>query len=160
MKVAFAREYFNVTGIKIGKSTINNKLRKELEFHYLRTTLKKNSTIQESGKLSNFSFIKAFTRSLKLGFIPIFLDKSKIELQNNQKKIWRLAHENLCYGNSSKDKINLLLAVGKDRVYASKIIKENTNTSIFIEFLEILFKELLIMDNLSILKTDEVINFY
>lgn len=163
-----ANEYFKETGIKVGKSTVNNKIRNELGFHYLKTTLKRNSIKQSSGIVGNFTFIKIFTRCLKLGFIPIFLDETKIELNNNHYKIWRFTHEQLCFNNFSKDKSNLLLAVGKDRVYASKITKENTNSSNFLEFLKILFVELsksgdkkfvLIMDNLPAHKADNVIEF-
>lgn len=163
-----ANEYFTETGIKVGKSTVNNKIRNELGFHYLKTTLKRNSIKKASGILGNFTFIKIFTRCLKLGFTPIFLDETKIELNNNHYKIWRFTHEQLCFNNFSKDKSNLLLAVGKDRVYASKITKENTNSSNFLEFLKILSVELskrgekkyvLIMDNLPAHKADNVIDF-
>lgn len=79
----------------------------------------------------------------KIRIYSYFLDKTKIKIKNyNHYKIWRFSHEQLCFNNTSKEKSNLLLAVVKDRAYASKITKENTNSPNFLEFLKLPFAEL------------------
>ena len=74
----------------------------------------------------------------------------------------------MCYNNSSKDKSNLISAVGKDKVYEPQITKENTNSLNFINFLKLLFEELskdkikkyvIVLDNFPSHKTEDVINF-
>ena len=103
-----------------------------------------------------------------MDFCPIFIDESKIELQNNHFKCWRLKDEELYFGNSSKDKRNLLLAVGESKVYSYKLTIENTNAKLFINFLEKLVENLakekpkkffIILDNLPAHKTAEVYEF-
>ena len=115
-----------------------------------------------------FVFIKIFVRSIKLGFKPIFIDETKIEMKNNHFKIWRLRNEQIYFGNSSKEKTNMILAVGKDQIYHYKIIDDNVNTTIFIAFLDELIetlknnnenKYILILDNLKVHKTEEVYKF-
>lgn len=155
-------------GIKISKSTIHNILKKEMGLHYLKTTYKNNHLKEELGILSCFCFLKIFVRCIKLGFCPIFLDESKIELYNNHFKAWRFKYEELYFGDSLKDKRNLLLAVGKDQVYAYKITNESTTSTVFIDFLNNVYNSIkndkshqyfLIMDNLPAHKTYEVFQF-
>lgn len=163
-----ANEYYKDTGIRTSKSTVNNIIRNELGYHFLKTTPKSNTLKTDLSILSCLCFIKIITRCLKLGFFPIFIDESKIELSNNHYKAWRFRHEQLYYGASSKDKINLLLAVGRDKIYHYKFSKENTTSSIFIDFLKELVdkiieekdnKYVLIMDNLPSHKTSDVISY-
>lgn len=163
-----ANLYFIDKGIKISKSTVNNVLRKELNYHYLKTCCKSNFLKNESGVLFCFGFIKSFVRALKSGFEPIFIDESKIELVNNHFKCWRMVNETIHFGNTSKIKNNLLLAVGKDFVSHYSITTENTNSNNFLIFLKELSEKLLlnkdknyvfIMDNLICHKNDEVIKY-
>ena len=163
-----ANEYFKKTGEKIGKSTVNNVLRNDLGFRFLKTVPKSNYLQKEAGILSCLCFIKAFVKCIKLGFQPIFLDESKIELTNNHFKCWRLKSEVIYFGDSNKKKNNLILAVGCDNVFHYKIKTENINAEIFLEFLKDLYskiksdqnnKYVLIMDNLQCHKNIEIINF-
>lgn len=142
----------------MSKSTVNNVLRKELNFHYLKTCYKTNYLKKEPGILFSFE------SNLK----PIFIDESKIQIINNHFKCWRLITETIHFGDPSKKKNNLLLAVGKDFVLHYKITQENTNRQIFLEFLKEINKKILanknkkyflIMDNLVCHKNDEVIKF-
>ena len=48
--------------------------------HYLKTNPKSKFLTKDLGILYSMCFIKIFTRSIKLGFIPIFIDETKIEL--------------------------------------------------------------------------------
>ena len=81
-----ANTYFLKTGIKIGKTTVNNILRNELGFHYLKSTYKSNFLRHDAGILYCLGFLKTFIRCIKLGFYPIFIDETKIELMNNHFK--------------------------------------------------------------------------
>ena len=73
-----AKDYQTITGNKVGKSTVNNILRKELGLKYLKTTFKNNYLNREPGILDCLCFIKIIQKCMKLGFRPIFLDESKI----------------------------------------------------------------------------------
>lgn len=163
-----ANLYFLTTGNKIGKSTVNNILRKQLDFHFLKTSPKSNFLKKESGILSCLCFLKAFVRCIKLGYQPIFIDESKIELINNHFKCWRMKLETIYFGDSSKIKNNLILAVGIDNIFEYKITTENTNSEIFLEFLKsvndkikkkVNTKYILIMDNFVCHKNPLVIDF-
>ena len=86
----------------------------------------------------------------------------------NHFKLWRFKNEQIYFGNNSKEKTNMILAVGKDKAYNYKITEENVNTNIFLKFLNELNdisqdnkekKYLLILDNLKIHKTEEVFKF-
>ena len=96
------------------------------------------------------------------------MDETKIELQNNHCKLWRFRNEQIYYGNTSRGKTNMILAVGINKIYFYKIIDENVNSNVFIEFLKGLLnslnqvkegKYILILDNLKVHKTDEVFKF-
>ena len=163
-----ANKYFLDRGSKVSKSTVNNVLRKELNFHYLKTCYKSNFLKKETGLLYSFGFIKTFIKCIKLGFEPIYIDESKIELINNHLKCWRYVNETIYFGNANKNKNNLLLAIGKDFVLHYKIIQENTNSEIFLEFIKEINdiikvnkskKYFLIMDNLICHINDKVIDF-
>lgn len=89
-------------------------------------------------------------------------------MSNNHFNAWRFKHEQLYYGASPKDKTNLLLAIGTCKIYHYKFSRENTTTSIFIDFLKELIdkiieekdnKYVLIMDNLPSHKTSKVIDY-
>ena len=128
--------YYEESGIKVSKSTIHNILKNEMRLHYLKSTLKINYLIEEIGLLNYMCFIKIFTRCIKVGFSPNFIDESKIDLHNNHFKAWGFKHEELYFGNSSKEKRNLLLAVRNNQIYSYKIIIENTTAGVFIDFLK------------------------
>ena len=164
-----ADDYYHTTGVKIGKSTINNIMRNELGLRYLKTTLKTNYLKSEPSLISSLGFIKAFVKCIKLGFDPIYIDESKIENINNHFRCWRYKSEQIFFGNQIKNKSNLILAVGVDNVIKYKITSDNTNSEIFLSFLKelnIILKEkaykkyILIMDNLKSHKKDNVINFF
>ena len=163
-----SEKYFIDTGLKVGKSTINNILKKNLGLKYLKTTIKNKSLKSNQGIISCFCFIKILTRCLKLNFEPDFIDESKIELSNNHFKTWRFKFEEINCGNSSKAKSNLILAFGKNQVYHYEILQENCSSDTFFNFLENLEKKLengenkkylYILDNCTIHKTEKIISY-
>ena len=112
-------------------------------------------------------FIKVFCRLVKLGFEIIYLDESKIELRNTHLRCWRKKNETL-YFVDNKGKLNLLMAVGKNKVYKYIMNPENTNEKRYMEFLNELYIELkkdenkkfvIILDNLRVHKTKNIISY-
>ena len=156
-------------GKKIGKSTIHKIMRRQMDYRYLKTVYKSKKIENFDNKLYSFYFIKAFVKFLKVGFELIFVDESKIELLNNHYKCWRRKDEQICFGTNNKHKKNLILAITKDEIAYYEILEKNTNSNIFLEFLENLFtkkiqsqnkKFVLIMDNCTSHKTNEIIEFF
>ena len=154
---------------KIGKSTIHRILRKKLNLKYLKTTYKTRKIESEKNKLYSFYFIKAFIKFISLGFDFIFLDESKFELQNNHFRCWRNKNENIYFGVNNNCKKNIILAIGKSNVIFYQFLETNNNSANFIKFLEELKinvekqkikKYVIVLDNCSIHKTDNVIQFF
>ena len=105
---------------------------------------------------------------MKLGYDFIFLDESKLELKNNHFRVWRKKEEIITFGINNNAKKNLILAVSKNEIIFYQILDDNINSNIFIEILEKLNdkierndnkKIVLILDNCTTHKTDEVIKF-
>ena len=143
-------------------------MKKHFGYKYLKTTIKKISLKTDKSIISCFAFIKILVRALKLGFSLIFMDESKIELCNNHYRAWRYSFEQIYFGKNTKQKTNLLLAIGKDSVYHYKITSENTTSDVFRQFLFELNQKLdafrdtkfvLILDNLSSHKTEEIFQY-
>ena len=164
-----AKEYADKTGNKVGKSTVNNVIRKELGLRYLKTNYKSNYLNKQPGILDSLCFIKIVQKSIKLGFSLIFLDESKIEIENNHYRCWRYPSETIYFGDKIKYKNNLILAVGEDKVIHYIITKENTNSEIFLDFMKGLCdklnldknkKYLIIMDNHPSHKKGNVIQYF
>lgn len=63
--IKLSESYYKETGLKARKSTINNVLKTQLGFHYLKSTLKSNFINQDKGRLYYFCFIKIFARAIK-----------------------------------------------------------------------------------------------
>ena len=153
---------------KIGKSTIHNILRKRLNYRYLKTTIKTRRIETQKNKIYCFFFIKAFIKFLKIGFNLIFLDESKMELKNNHFRLWRKKDEQIVFGINNNYKKNLILAIEKDDIFYYDMFDENINSNNFIKILEKIKEKIsqknnkkyvLIMDNCSSHKTDDVIRY-
>lgn len=160
--------YEQKTGKKIGKSTIHKILRKKMDYRFLKTTYKTKKIISDDIKLHSFFFIKAFVKFIKLDFNFIFIDETKIELINNHMRCWRKPDEQILFGNNSKEKKNLILAISKSEVINYEITEQNTTSNLFLKFLEDLKikldkkdikKYVLICDNCTSHKTDNIIEF-
>ena len=163
-----AKSYIESTGKKISKSTINNVMRNKLGYKYIKTTYKNNFLQNNYGIIFCLSFIKAIYRLLKLGYELIFLDESKIEINNSHFRCWRKAHETIYFSNEGLLKLNIIMAVGKEKVYTMMMKKENTNAEIYINFLKQLNEQIkkepekkfvVILDNLRAHKTKEAIQY-
>lgn len=159
--------YTESTGKYISKSTVNNIIRDKLRYRFLKTTYKSNFLKSNKGTVLCLCFIKVFCRLVKLGFEIIYLDESKIELRNTHLRCWRKKNETIYFADN-KGKLNLLMAVGKNKVYKYKMNPENTNEKRYMEFLNELYFELkkdenkkfvIILDNLRVHKTKNIISY-
>ena len=161
--------YQQEKGRFICKSTIHNIMKKKLGFHYLKTCKKSNFLKTDQGIFSCLTFIKIIYKSLFAGFDLIFIDESTVKINNSNFKCWRHYSEQIYFGKSNKSKINLLLAITKNEIFHYELIKENTNSEKFLNFMKSLNeklktqknkKYLLIMDNCTVHKTDSLIEYY
>lgn len=154
---------------KISKSTVHRILRKKLNLRYLKTTYKNRKIQTDKNRFYSLYFIKVFVKLIKLGFETIFIDESKFELMNNHFRCWRKNNEQIYFGPNNNKKNNILLAIDKSNVIYYKMFEENNNSNNFIKFLEELKSEIekkkiekyvLILDNCTIHKTQNIINFF
>lgn len=163
-----AIEYYNETGKFIGKSSVNNIMRNHLGYRYIKTTYKTNYLRTDEANILCLCFIKLIVRLIKFNFEIVFLDESKIESINTHFKCWRKPGETIYFGNSDKKKLNIIMAVGKNKVFKMDLNEENTTAEIYLNFLKNLYESLkkennkkyvIILDNLKLHKTKEVISY-
>ena len=161
--------YNNETGKSIGKSTVNNIIKKKLGLHYLKTTLKSNFLNTNEGIYYSLCFIKTFIRCISQGYEIIFVDESSIKSSNSIYWCWRGYTEQIYFGNYKQNKLNLILAVTIDSVLYYEFNKENTTSSLFLNFMKNLYdiisqnisiKYVIILDNFTGHKTEEIIQYF
>lgn len=163
-----AKSYYEETGRYICKSSVNNIIKNKLGYRYIKTTYKSNYLRSKEENILCLCFIKLFARLIKLNFEIIFLDESKVESINSHLKCWRKPKETIYFGNVKKDKLNIIMAIGKSEVYQMTINKENTSSIVCLNFLKELYQKfqkeknkryIIILDNLKLHKTKEVISY-
>lgn len=161
--------YLQEKGKFVCKSTINKIIKNKLNYHYIKTCKKSNFLQTHLGIFSSLGFIKLVIKSLKIGYDLIYVDESTIKFNNNNYKCWRKYWEQIYFGQNNKGKINLLLAVSKDEIIHYELTNQNTNSEIFLNYIKNLNKKLkkdeskkyiIIMDNCTIHKCDELIKYY
>ena len=82
-------------GKRIPKSSLSLIWRNKLNHKYLKTSCKNFSLLTVHNKLLCLALIKYVTRSLEEHFNIIFVDESKLELNNYHLKTWRKTEENI-----------------------------------------------------------------
>ena len=161
--------YLQEKGRFVCKSTIHNIIKNKLGYHYLKTCKKSNFLKTDLGIFSCLTFIKIIYKSLVNGFDLIFVDESTVRLNNSSFKCWRHYSEQIYFGKNNSGKINLILSVTKNEIFHYQLIEENTNSTIFLNFMKSLndkikkMKEknyILIMDNCTIHKSEDLIKYY
>jgi hypothetical protein len=162
------KEYFDTTGIKTNRTTINKIIREKLGYKYLKTCLKNNIINTNDDRLIQFTFIKIVVKCLYKGFKLIFCDESGIMTKNNHYKCLRKPNEQIYNNIENTGRYNLIMAVGEDIIYF-EIKRESTTETVFLEFMKNLIQCLgdikcknfvIILDNLSSHKTEKLIKFY
>ena len=164
-----AASYTKDTGNPVGKSTIQKIIRHKLGYRYLKTVKKSNYLASDSGVCSCLVFIKIVVKALIQGFQLIFVDESSIESNNTHYHCWRMTDEHIFFGNSKKEKINLIAAINKSSVIYYELNDSNTSSDIFLNFMKklkqqidskIKSKYLIILDNFSGHKTPALLEYY
>lgn len=164
-----AKIYYDETGKKISKSTIHNIIKNKLGYSYLKTTYKNNYLRSKNAIILCLCFIKIFVRLMKFNYEIIFIDESKVEAINSHLRCWRKRDETIYFGSGQKNKVNLIMAVGKNKVYKIEINQENTNSNNYLMFIKDLYCQLekdkdkkyaIICDNLKAHKTKQVMDYF
>ena len=158
------KEIFNTeTGDKISLTSLNRRIKNNLNFSYKKITLKPKELDNKYYKMMSFFFIKLIIRVIKLGLYPIFIDESKFTLKNENFKTWVNQDDFYHYGTKKNDKKNIILAVGTSKVFHYELTDLNTSGIVFKKFMIRLINKIndiqnyfLIMDNLSVHLTNEI----
>lgn len=164
-----AKKFKEITGKKIGKTSINNIIRNRLGLRYRKTTIKTNKINMNKNILISLSFIKIIARAMIQNFSIIFCDETSIQTFNSNLKIWRKENEIITAEFPKKERYNLILSVYEKGVLYHQINKDNTNENTFLNYMINLIMKikekingpyLIVMDNLSCHKTKKLYEFY
>lgn len=99
-----SNEYFDETGIKVSKSTINNIIKNNLGFRYIKTAFKNFKILSNENIITSLCFIKIIERCLKLNFKIIYIDESSILTFNNKGMAWRKQNQEVYVNFPKKTK--------------------------------------------------------
>ena len=164
-----AEEYYNTTGRKTNRQTICNLIRNQLGYSYRKTTVKNGKINDNENILISCSFIKIISKCIFLGFKIIYVDESTISNKNNNYFCWRKKDEEILFNFNDCKRASIIMAVDENDVIFYQINKENTSSEKFLEFMKELNKKLnnikfgkyvLVLDNLSSHKTNDLIEYY
>ena len=166
-----AKDYEKKYLKKISLSTVSRILKNHLKIRYLRTTIKNPKLEQNNYILMSFIFLRILLRSFVLNLNPIFIDETGFVLKNDNYRSWRESGEEIYAGPkiNGRERLNLILAVSKNKVIHKTFIKGSVNSEHFINFLDEMITTLdkkekensiIIMDNATIHLTKDVIEFF
>ena len=166
-----AKDYEKKYLKKISLSTVSRILKNHLKIRYLRTTIKNPKLEQNNYILMSFIFLRILLRSFVLSLNLIFIDETGFVLKNDNYLSWRESGEEIYAGPkiNGRERLNLILAVSKNKVIHKTFIKGSVNSEHFIDFLDEMITTLdkkekensiIIMDNATIHLTKDVIEFF
>jgi len=164
-----AKKYTELTNKKTSKSTVYNSLKYKLGFKWKKTSIKNNKINRTMNIFMMLTFIKIIARCFYQKFKVIYVDESSIQTINNNLKVWKRDEENFYSKVLPRKRYNLLMAIGEESVVYFKINKENTNITTFYQYMKdmvSIIKErniypyVIVLDNLSCHKSEELYNFY
>lgn len=161
--------YLEEKGLHTNRQTICNIIKNQLGYRYRKSKIKNNRINDMENIFVSCSFIKIISRCIKLGFKIIYCDETGYSNSNNNFYSWVKKEEDaFCYFKEIK-KSNLIMAVDKEQVLHYNISIQSTTSSVFLNFIQELHQKLLkmnygkyiiVLDNLSSHKTQEVIEYY
>ena len=164
-----SRKFMEITNQRISKSTINNILKNKFGFKWKKTVIKNSKTKRPQNIMMSLVFIKIILRSMVQQFNIIYCDESAIQSVNNHLKIWKSPEEEFYAPIAHKTKYNLIMSISAAGIIHYNINIENTTTNKFLEYMkelvEIINKKnirpyLIVLDNLSVHKTKDLLDFY
>ena len=151
---------------EISLMTISRVLRHKLNYHFLKTSIKNPIINNNNYKFMLAIFIKSIFRIIKLGLKLMFIDETGMQLLNNNFYDWRTKEEIITGGakNDLKSRLNLILAIDKEKIIHNLLTYENIDTNkmkqFFKELIELLGEKkaeyVLIIDNAAYHLTDDV----
>ena len=134
--------YENKTSCKISISSISYILKYIFGYRYLRTIIKPKILSDLNFKRKSFFLIRLIYQILMHNMELIYIDESKIQLKNSNLRMWRGKKDLFNYGGIKQEKINLILAVSKNKAMHYEFNKKNTNSIIFKNFFVDMMKKL------------------
>ena len=155
--------------IKISLSTIHRIIKNKLKYRYRKTMIKTKDLEKLNYKIMSFIFIKIILRAMQFNLDFIFIDETNFNLINNNFKTWIKKNDNVHFGPKKKEKINMILAITTNKIINYSLTKENINSENFLKFIENTINKLdknylsnciIIMDNLSVHLTKNVLNYF
>ena len=166
-----AKQYEIFYGKKISITTVFRILKYHIGMKYLKTSIKNPKLDDNNYLFMTFIYIRIFLKSLLLDLNIIYLDETGFLLENNNYFTWRGEKEVILDGpkNKSKERLNLILAVSKNKIIHRQFIRQSIDTKIFIGFLEGIIQQMteeekrkmiIVMDNATFHIGYGVINFF
>ena len=154
---------------KISKSQTHRIIRKVLKYSYRKTKIKNNKLLNSISLVYSYFFLKVFIRAISLGLEPIFLDESGFYSENNNFYTWRKQDDEIYCKIDDKKRLNLIMAVGINKIYHFELNQNNTNNIVFKNFMINLINNMneneknnsiIILDNLSCHLTSDLFQLY
>ena len=164
-----SQEYKELYNEKISHTTINKILKKQLNYHFIKASIKTDKLLKDDSIKQTYFFIYIFLRALNMGLNFIFIDETCIETKNNNYRNWIKKNEDIHFNIGDNEKRNLLMAVSPYKTVYFEITNKNTNSNVFKDFFENMLNKLsneektrsvFILDNLSSHATLQMFDFY
>ena len=120
-------------------------------------------------KKKSYFLLRIIYQVLKSEMNFIYVDETKLQLKNSNFRVWRPKHDNFNYSNNKQEKMNLILAVTKEKILHFKFNKKNINSKLFKEFINEMIhkieederkKYVIFFDNARIHKSKDLLNYY
>jgi hypothetical protein len=161
--------YENKTNCIISIATISYILKYKLDYRYLKTVVKPKILSSLVFKKKSYFLLRIIYQVLKSEMNFIYVDETKLQLKNSNFRVWRPKHDNFNYSNNKQEKMNLILAVTKEKILHFKFNKKNINSKLFKEFINEMIhkieederkKYVIFFDNARIHKSKDLLNYY
>ena len=135
-----AASYFDETGNKTNRQTVNDIIRNKLGYTFRKTKVKNNKINNSENILITCTFLKIISRCIYLGYKIIYVDESGFTNKNNNYYTWKKNDEEIYFNYENNKKFSLIMAVDESSVLYYKINDFSTNSSRFLEFMQELKK--------------------
>jgi len=126
----------------ITHNKVNRYLTKDLLYSFKRNTYAAPPAFDSAQKIVRYKVCKHLIDSYESQMMGIYIDESGFDLSICSERSWAPIGEKPYRKRSSKfQRINIIMAITKDRIFAYKAVKGGINENHFIEFIQqILYK--------------------
>ena len=131
-------KYQEIYNKKYSLMTFSRVLKKHLDYHFLKTTLKNPKLKKNLYKFMTHFFIKGIVRSLVFDLKLLFIDETAFKLANNNYFTWRKRGETIIGGaeNNLRKQMNMISAIDDKSIVHYKIVDKPINNEIFKKFID------------------------